>query len=81
MPEPITFQAYLPGGRDVLRTDGDESKLLLHMSCEDGANLHQNMSRLNGKMLQVAIVPEGEIPEAPQRRGGWGRKRGSRGKE
>lgn len=73
--EPLAFEAYLPDGRDILRTDKDESKLLLFMSVRDGARLQMEWDRLTSRRLYVSIVPADELRStAKLRRGGWGKK-------
>ena len=58
--QPIEFQAQLPDTGDWLRSNKDQSKVLLIVPLEVGALLTAHTARLADKVLRVTIATSGD---------------------
>lgn len=57
--EPITFQAQLPDTGDWVKSNKDQSKLLLIVPLEVGALLTAHTARLADHVLRVTVAVDG----------------------
>ena len=57
---PITFQAALPDAGDWIKTNADQSRILIIVPLEVGALLTARTADLAGKVLRVCVSADGD---------------------